>query len=29
VRKDAPPPLTPETATWMFDAENRAIIHIN
>ena len=25
VRKDAPPPLTPETATWMFDAENRAM----
>jgi catechol 2,3-dioxygenase-like lactoylglutathione lyase family enzyme len=29
VRKDAPPPLTPENATWMFDAEDRAIIHIN
>ena len=29
VRKDAPPPLTPETATWMFDARDRAIIHIN
>ncbi len=29
VRKDAPPPLTPETATWMFDGEGRAIIHIN
>src|SRR6187431_1286373 len=29
VRKDAPPPLTPQTATWMFDAGNRAIIHIN
>ena len=29
VRKDAPPPLTPQTATWMFDAEGRAIIHIN
>ena len=28
-RRDAPPPLTPETATWMFDAEGRAIIHIN
>ena len=28
-RRDAPPPLTPETATWMFDAEDRAIIHIN
>ena len=29
VRKDAPPPLTPETATWMFDEQDRAIIHIN
>lgn len=29
VRKDAPPPLTPKTAIWMFDAEDRAIIHIN
>ena len=29
VRKDAPPPLTPETATWMFDGQDRAIIHIN
>ena len=29
VRKDAPPPLTPETATWMFDGADRAIIHIN
>jgi catechol 2,3-dioxygenase-like lactoylglutathione lyase family enzyme len=29
VRKDAPPPLTLQTATWMFDAEDRAIIHIN
>ena len=29
VRKDAPPPLTPQNATWMFDAEDRAIIHIN
>lgn len=28
-RRDAPPPLTPENATWMFDAEGRAIIHIN
>ena len=28
-RRDAPPPLTPQTATWMFDAEDRAIIHIN
>jgi len=28
-RRDAPPPLTPETATWMFDSEDRAIFHIN
>lgn len=28
-RRDAPPPLTPETAIWMFDAQDRAIIHIN
>ncbi len=28
-RRDAPPPLTPRNATWMFDAESRAIIHIN
>ena len=28
-RRDAPPPLTPQNATWMFDAEGRAIIHIN
>lgn len=28
-RRDAPPPLTPETATWMFDKADRAIIHIN
>jgi catechol 2,3-dioxygenase-like lactoylglutathione lyase family enzyme len=28
-RRDAPPPLTPQTATWMFDAEDRAIVHIN
>jgi catechol 2,3-dioxygenase-like lactoylglutathione lyase family enzyme len=28
-RRDAPPPLTPQNATWMFDAGNRAIIHIN
>ena len=28
-RRDAPPPLTPQNATWMFDSENRAIIHIN
>ena len=28
-RRDAPPPLTPQTAQWMFDDEGRAIIHIN
>ncbi|MXO65403.1 VOC family protein [Altericroceibacterium endophyticum] len=28
-RRDAPPPLTPDNATWMFDAAERAIIHIN
>ncbi|MFB0612238.1 VOC family protein [Aurantiacibacter poecillastricola] len=28
-RRDAPPPLTPETATWMFDSQGRAIVHIN
>ena len=28
-RRDAPPPLTPQTAQWMFDSEDRAIIHIN
>lgn len=28
-RRDAPPPLTPQTAQWMFDAQDRAIIHIN
>ena len=28
-RRNAPPPLTPQNATWMFDAEGRAIIHIN
>lgn len=28
-RRDAPPPLTPETAQWMFDAGGRAIFHIN
>lgn len=27
--RDAPPPLTPETAVWMYDGEGRAIIHIN
>lgn len=28
-RRDAPAPLTPQNATWMYDSENRAIIHIN
>ena len=28
-RRDAPAPLTPQNATWMYDAGNRAIIHIN
>ncbi|MCP5395430.1 MAG: VOC family protein [Sphingomonadaceae bacterium] len=28
-RRDAPAPLTPQNATWMFDKEGRAIIHIN
>jgi len=27
--RDAPPPLTPATAVWMFDSQGRAIIHIN
>lgn len=28
-RRNAPSPLTPETAQWMFDDAGRAIIHIN
>ena len=28
-RRDAPPPLTPEDAQWMFDGCDRAIFHIN
>jgi catechol 2,3-dioxygenase-like lactoylglutathione lyase family enzyme len=28
-RRDAPPPLTPQTAQWMFDEAGRAIIHVN
>ena len=28
-RRDAPPPLTPATAQWMYDASGRAILHIN
>jgi catechol 2,3-dioxygenase-like lactoylglutathione lyase family enzyme len=27
--RNAPPPLTPDTAQWMFDDAGRAIIHIN
>ena len=28
-RRDAPPPLTPTQAQWMFDDAGRAIVHIN
>lgn len=28
-RRNAPPPLTPENAQWMFDGNDRAIFHIN
>jgi catechol 2,3-dioxygenase-like lactoylglutathione lyase family enzyme len=28
-RRDAPPPLTPQTAQWMYDDAGRAIIHVN
>ncbi len=28
-RRDAPAPLTPQTAQWMFDDAGRAILHIN
>jgi catechol 2,3-dioxygenase-like lactoylglutathione lyase family enzyme len=28
-RRNAPSPLTPQTAQWMFDREDRAILHIN
>ncbi len=28
-RRDAPPPLTPATAQWMYDEAGRAIVHIN
>jgi catechol 2,3-dioxygenase-like lactoylglutathione lyase family enzyme len=27
--RNAPPPLTPDTAQWMYDDAGRAIIHIN
>lgn len=28
-RRDGPPPLTPLTAQWMYDAGGKAIVHIN
>ncbi|MFM1981837.1 MAG: hypothetical protein RJB22_556 [Pseudomonadota bacterium] len=28
-RRDAPPPLTPANAQWLYDDANRAIFHIN
>lgn len=28
-RRDAPPPLTPQNAQWMYDVGDKAIIHIN
>ena len=28
-RRNAPPPLTPTNAQWMYDAAGRAVIHIN
>ncbi len=28
-RRDAPPPLTPQTAQWMYDDAGRAILHVN
>jgi len=28
-RRDAPPPLTPQNAQWMYDAGDKAIVHIN
>ncbi len=28
-RRDAPSPLTPQNAQWMYDAEDRAIFHLN
>lgn len=28
-RRDAPPPLTPQTAQWMYDASGKPIVHIN
>ena len=28
-RRDAPPPLTPQNAQWIYDDAGRAIFHIN
>lgn len=28
-RRDAPPPLTPQTAQWLCDASGRVILHLN
>ncbi len=28
-RRDAPPPLTPQTAQWMYDAGGKGILHLN
>ncbi len=28
-RRDAPPPLTPATAQWMYDRNGKAIFHLN
>lgn len=28
-RRDAPPPLTPQNAQWMYDHAGRAIVHVN
>jgi catechol 2,3-dioxygenase-like lactoylglutathione lyase family enzyme len=28
-RRDAPPPLTPNWAQWMYDKDGRAILHLN
>ena len=27
--RDAPPPLTPQNARWLYDREGRAVIHLN
>ena len=28
-RRDGPPPLTPQNAQWMYDDNDRAVLHIN